>query len=1179
MRGAPGPCGPDARRALLAHPAPSPRAHPGEPSVTGSPTDAAPASSTSPATTERGALGFITGRPVAVTMIMVSLAVFGLVSFFKLRQDLLPEISYPTLTVRTTWEGAAPEDIEQRLSVRISEALSTLPGLVRTSSRSRAGVSDVLLEFDWNAEMTFAVQDVRERLDGVFLPDGAERPLILRYDPNLDPILRVGLVSRRGTGEDALTSLRWLAENRLERELEALEGVAAVEVRGGLEEEIRVVVDPDRLSAQNVAPAEIAARLAAENVNAAGGTLLEGSTEYIVRTVNEFRSVEELANLAIVRRGGATVRLSDLAEVSAGNKKREVVTRIAGSEAVELAIFREAGSNIVDLADRVKDKLFGTEQQRLAAEKQVDEGGGTTLAERKEASFLAHELRDDLEIALLSDQSTFIRQAVQDVQQAAVLGAGLAVVVIWIFLRRFAATAIIAVAIPLSVIVTFAPMYLAGVTLNIMSLGGLALGVGMLVDNAIVVLESITRCREEGDSLRRAAVRGTREVAGAVTASTLTTVSVFAPIVFVSGIAGQIFGDQALTVVTSLVVSLIVAILFIPMLASRRAFAGPGADDEAPEPAVAPPGLLEDLNWGPAHFLGSLLTLLGRCALWVLFAAARLLTWVVGGAAFVIGLLLKPFSWLFEAGWSVVDALYPRLLRGALLLWPVTLALAGLLLWDTQRRAGELGIELLPEIHQGEFTAFCQLDVGQPLAETDAALSALAARVAAMPEVDQTALVVGIEEDALSQDVEGPNTGRLTVKLKPGIAGAEAELAVSEAVRTLLASHPAMESVEIRRPTPFALDAPVSVEVKGYDLELLDRVAADVRRELETLPGLTDLRSSQRPGYPEVRVTFDRDKTLEYGLDLGQVATLVRDQVLGNVATRYTRGDDRIDVRVLAGPTHLGTLDDVLDLVVNPGADQPVPLSAVARVRQVDGPAEIRRVGSARAIVLDAETSRVDLGGLSADIDARLGSLAVPDGVTAELAGQRRELDSARRDLIMALVLAVFLVYVVMAAQFESLLQPLIILAAVPLAGIGAIAGLDLLGIPLSVVVFIGLIMLAGIVVNNAIVLVDRINQNRLRGLELNEAIVEAGRARLRPILMTTTTTALGLLPMTGWLTGVPVIGELGSGEGAELRAPMAVAVICGLVTSTLLTLVIVPTLYTLVARLEFTGRYRKASA
>ncbi|MHC4379197.1 MAG: efflux RND transporter permease subunit, partial [Planctomycetota bacterium] len=738
--------------------------------------------------------GFITGRPVAVTMIMVSLAVFGLVSFFKLRQDLLPEISYPTLTVRTTWEGAAPEDIEQRLSVRISESLSTLPGLVRTSSRSRAGVSDVLLEFDWNAEMTFAVQDVRERLDGVFLPDGAERPLILRYDPNLDPILRVGLVSKRGTGESALTSLRWLAENRLERELEALEGVAAVEVRGGLEEEIRVVVDPDRLAAQNVAPSEVAARLAAENVNAAGGTLLEGSTEYIVRTVNEFRSVEEIADLAIVRRGGATVRLSDLAEVTAGNKKREVVTRIAGSEAVELAIFREAGSNIVDLADRVKAKLFGTEQQQEAAKKQLEEGGGTTLAERREASYLSHELRDDLEIALLSDQSTFIRQAVQDVQQAAVLGAGFAVVVIWIFLRRFAATAIIAVAIPLSVIVTFAPMYLAGVTLNIMSLGGLALGVGMLVDNAIVVLESITRCREEGDNLRRAAVRGTREVAGAVTASTLTTVSVFAPIVFVSGIAGQIFGDQALTVVTSLVVSLIVAILFIPMLASRRALASGDANDVAPEPAAKPPGLLEDLRWGPAHFLGSLLTLVGRLALWVLFVVARVLGWVIGGVALVIGLLLKPFSLLFEAGWSVVDALYPRLLKGALVLWPVTLALAGLLLWDTQRRAGELGIELLPEIHQGEFTAFCQLDVGQPLAQTDEALSALAARVARMPEVEQTALVVGIEEDALSQDVEGPNTGRLTVKLKPEVTGAEAELAVSEAVREMLAAHPAMEA-------------------------------------------------------------------------------------------------------------------------------------------------------------------------------------------------------------------------------------------------------------------------------------------------------------------------------------------------------------------------------------------------
>ncbi len=506
-------------------------------------------------------LDFVTGRPVAISMAMLSLAVFGIVSFFKLRQDLLPEVSYPTLTVRTSWPGAAPEDVEQRISQRVSEALSTLNGLVRSSSSSRAGASDVLLEFDWGTPMTFAVQDVREKLDGVFLPDGVERPLILRYDPNLDPILRIGLTSKRQfEGEAAaieeLKALRWVAENRIERDLESLEGVAAVSVRGGLQEEIRVRLNPYQLAARQLDPSEVASRLAQENVNAAGGSLREGSTEYIVRTVNEFTDLEEIRDLSVARRGSAQVRLRDIAEIDAGYEKREVVTRIGGREAVELAIYREAGSNIVLLADRVREKLFGTPEQQAFVEKRAKEqaesgsASGDTFRDRQQGNFLAHELRQEVDLTLLSDQSVFIEDAVKDVRDAALIGAGLAVLVIWVFLRRLAPTVIIAISIPLSVVVTFAPMFLAGVSLNIMSLGGLALGVGMLVDNAIVVLESITRCREEGDRLRDAAIRGTREVAGAVTASTLTTISVFAPIVFVSGIAGQIFGDQALTVVT-----------------------------------------------------------------------------------------------------------------------------------------------------------------------------------------------------------------------------------------------------------------------------------------------------------------------------------------------------------------------------------------------------------------------------------------------------------------------------------------------------------------------------------------------------------------------------------------------------------------------------------------------------
>jgi HAE1 family hydrophobic/amphiphilic exporter-1 len=1114
------------------------------------------------------AKAFVVARPVAITMIVLSMAVFGVVSFFKLRQNLLPEISYPTLTVRTTWPGSAPEDVESRISVRVAEALGTLKGLVRSSSTSRAGVSDVLLEFDWGTQMSFAVQDVREKLDGVFLPDGVERPIILRYDPNLDPVLRIGLVSKQrfATPDEELIALRWLAENRIERELESIPGVAAVQVRGGLEEEIHVEVDPAELASRQLSLAQVSARLAQENINAAGGSLREGATEYIVRTVNEFEDLDEIENLALVRRGGATVRLADVATVTTTYKKREVTSRIDDRESVELAIFREAGADIVALARTVRERVFGTEQQQAAAAEMAEEGKEPrTMEDRARTAFLAYELRKDVDAQLLSDQSVFIAQAVKDVRDSAVVGAILAVIVIWLFLRRLSATGIIALSIPISIVVTFAPMYLAGVSLNIMSLGGLALGVGMLVDNAIVVLESITRCRDEGDDYRTAAVRGVKEVTGAVVSSTLTTVCVFAPIVFVEGVAGQIFGDQALTVVSALSVSLIVAVLFIPMLASRRWLAG--VPDESPVAPAAP--LSSGLVWRGAALVPSLLTFGGR----LVMRLVGLVAWLgalLGGALFRLGSLVTwPVAKLFEFLWSLLERSYRPVLAGALRVGPLVLALAVVLGVDAWRRLPRLGAELLPEIHQGEFTAFVQLDIGSPLAETDRVMRELGAQVRLLPGVASTALTVGIEQETLSQDVEGPHTARLSVRMEASAIGEESETALVARVRDLVTADPAVRTVDIRRPTLVALESPIAVEVRGHRLEALEEVSQEVLARLQGHPELRDVQSSLRAGFPEVRVTFDRDKTLEYGLDLSAVAKLVRDSVLGEIATRFTRGDERIDLRVLADEERLARLDDVLDLIVNPEAPVGVPLRAVADIRTVDGPAEIRRIGNSRAVVVRASRTDFDLGGTAASVERDLATMVVPDDVVVELAGQKREMEGATRSMLFALVLAIFLVYVVMATQFESLLQPLIVLLTVPLAAVGVVYTLEASAVPLSVVVFIGLILLAGIVVNNAIVLVDRINQNRERlgPGRLRESIVEACTVRLRPVLMTTGTTVLGLLPMTGWLDGLPIVQMLVSGEGAELRRPMAITVVAGLTFSTALTLIVIPCVYSLVTR------------
>lgn len=1149
-------------------------------------------------------LSFVATRPVAITMFFLALAVFGGVSAVNLPVDLLPEISYPTLTVRTSHPGAAPEDVEDRISERVQEALSTLPDLVRNTSISRAGYSDVLLEFGWGTNMTFAVQEVRDRLDGVFLPADADRPLILRYDPNLDPILRVGIGSvgeqEKGFDAETLIRLRWLAENRLERELEGIEGVAAVQVRGGLTEEVLISVDPNQLAAQNIELSAIGTRLAAENLNASSGQIREGSTDYLVRTLNEFRDVDEIKGLALERRGDAIIRIEDVAQVTRTFAERKVITKIGGAEAVEIAIYREAGANIVKVAADVRRMLVGSVEQQANAARLTAQGKTNkedlSRDERRQVAFLGWQLRKELSLEVLSDQSTFIAAAVKDVRDAAGLGAILAVLVIWVFLRQVSATFIIALAIPISVVVTFAPMFLMGVSLNIMSLGGLALGVGMLVDNAIVVLESITRCREEGDEAGLAAVRGVSEVSGAIVASTLTTVAVFAPIVFVHGIAGQIFGDQAVTVVSALLVSLLVAVLFIPMLGSRPMLAGDESRAKGFDwimnclrsvrrsPLRAPinlvvfcskflysfllVGLVPADDPKAVRLINSIMPLIGRILKLAVFWILRVVLLVGGVAGIAVSLLGLLRKITFDLAWTGLEAFYPRVLRFALAVPIVVLALVGVLAWGAWGRMGNLGLELLPEIHQGEFTAFVTLDDGTPIMESNRIFSELDREVRALDLVAGTALTVGVEPDTLTREIEGDHTARLSVRMHPDRASAEEEARLENRVRRILEGHPAVSSPPtFRRPTPFTLEAPIAVEIRGWDLEVLADVANRVQERLAAIPGLADVQTTVREGHPEAQVTFDRDKILEYGLDLGAVSDYVRDQVLGRVDTRLVEGDDRIDIRVRADRKLLSTVSDVSAMIVNPSADKPIHLRSLADIREVSGPAEIRRIGNSRAVLVTASSEGLDLGGVNEAIEASLAGLSYPETVSVEIGGQKRELEAGTQSLKMALLLAIFLVYVVMATQFESLVQPLVILLSVPLAGVGVIFALDHFAVPLSVVVFIGLILLAGIVVNNAIVLVDRVNQKVGEGLSQKEALVEAGHARLRPILMTTATTVLGLLPLTGWLASVPVIGAFGAGAGAELRSPMAITVISGLITSTLLTLVVIPVIYRLVVR------------
>jgi HAE1 family hydrophobic/amphiphilic exporter-1 len=1063
---------------------------------------------------------FAVTHPVTVWMSTIAAVVFGVVALGRLDLRLLPAIRYPSVTLQTEFPNTAPADVENLVTRPLEEAVGVVPGLRRVHSISQSGLSQITLEFGWGTDMDYASLDVREKVDLIQLPAEALPPVLLKYDPAQDPVLRIGL-----WGDASLARLRAVADEVLKREIESLQGVAAAKVSGGLEEEIRVEVDEDRLSALGVPIAAVAEALAQENVNASGGRLRDRNAEYVVRTLSRFASVDDIGEVTVGARDGRGVKLRDVAAITRTHRERTTITHVDGRESVEIAVYKEGDDNIVDMAAAVRRHL-----------------------ER-----VAELLPEGMEVAVLFDQSVFIAKAVGEVRDNALLGGLLAVLVLFVFLRELRSTLIIGVAIPISIVATFILMYGRGVSLNVMSLGGLALGVGMLVDNSIVVLEAIHRKREEDPGLSPAAAaeRGAAEVSGAVVASTLTTVAVFVPIVFVVvGVAGQIFRDQALTVTFSLLISLAVALTFTPMAV---AFGQGGGG----EPARGPASLRERMSaW--TRFAGGgrpasrrLRKTLLAAALFLPALLAAALTWLGGRLRAALLLLLSPLTTLFNATYPRLASGYVRLLGVALARRGVVLGFAVALAAGAALLAPGLGVELIPPMAQGEFTLGLELPEGTPLSRTDARVAAIERGLAGIEGIVRTASDVGVSREGdTSASRRKENRAEIHVRLDRADQQREAD--VLAGVRRVLAGYPDV-SMKVRRQSLFSFSAPVEVDVYGYNLEDLQRAADAVAASLAGVEGLRDVRLSMVPGSPEVRVAFDRDKLNRHGLSLGQVSQLVRDKVRGSVAGRIRERERHIDIRVMNGEEQRSTLQSVRDLIVAERGGVPIPLAAVATMSVEQGPSEIHRLGRKRAVIVSANLAGRDLGSVTRDVERRLRALSLPAGVTVAMGGQNEEMRASFRSLWLATLLAVFLVYLVMAAQFESFLHPLIIMFTVPLALTGAVYGLALTGTPISVIVVIGAIMLAGIVVNNGIVLVDRINQLR-RDRDLEAAVMQAGHERLRPILMTTATTVLGLLPMA-----------LGLGEGAELRAPLAITVIWGLTLATLLTLVVVPAAYALI--------------
>jgi HAE1 family hydrophobic/amphiphilic exporter-1 len=1062
-------------------------------------------------------------RPVTVFIFAVAAVVFGAVAFSNLAVNLLPDIAYPSLTIRTTYEGTAPVEIESLLTRPIENAVGVVNNVVRVTSSSRADVSEVTLEFAWATDMDFASLDVRDRLDRVRLPLEAEPPILLRFDPSLDPIMRVGL-----HGSDDLAQLRFMAEEDIKRALERIDGVAAAVVSGGLEEEIQVELDERKLTALGLSAGQVASRLAAENVNITGGSLRDGRTEYLVRTLNEFVRPEDMRSIVIERSGDAIIRLSDVARVFTGHKEREVITRINGDESVELAIYKEGGTNTVTVSDAVTQRL---------------------------AELRSEIARTDpaLRIDIITDQARYIRQAVREVLQTALFGGLLAVLVLYLFLRSVRNTLIISISIPVSVVATFFLMYVAGISLNIMSLGGLTLGVGLLVDNAIVVLEAVQRKQDDGLDVVEAARIGTSEVGRAITASTLTTICVFVPIVFVEGVAAQLFRDQALTVAFSLVVSLAVALTVIPMLASRRFAPEPsaaGASETSSQPAL--------LRW-----LGQGVFVVATGFLRTVLALAR----AIGR---ISGAVFTPILELFDHALAATAAIYSRaisaVLKRPLAVVGVTLGLllASLGLYRT------LGSELIPELVQGEFYADLELPPGSRLEITDRKLLDLTAAAGTIAGVNTVYTIAGTsnEQGGTAGELR-EYLGQITITLEPPVSRETEDAAMNRLRQAIDAENRALQAGEqlqaggrpalvarFGRPSYFSFKTAIEVEIRGFNLELLERLATEVVARMQAIEGLTDISASTEGGHPELQVRLDRDRLAAYGLGIDDVASVLRGMVQGNVATDITRTDRTIDIRVRAAERYRSSAEALANLTVTRIGATPIPLSAVAEVLEIEGPAEIRRADGTRVASISANLSDRDLGSVTADIRRVLEEMNWPSGYDWRLGGQEEEMATSFSSMRLAFGLAVFLVYLVMASQFESLLHPFVIMFSVPFAVIGVLATMWLFGVTVSVVSLIGFILLAGIAVNGAIVLVDYANQLRREGMGKLEALATAGSVRLRPILMTSATTIFGLLPMA-----------LGLGEGAELRTPMALTVIGGMLTSTLLTLLVVPAVYAVLDR------------
>jgi HAE1 family hydrophobic/amphiphilic exporter-1 len=1065
-------------------------------------------------------------------MLFLAIILLGIISYVRLPIDLLPDVSYPRLVVFTSYPDVAPAEVERLVTRPVEAQAAAVPGTERITSVSREGVSLVTLRFTWGTDMDFAMLNLRERMDNIWenLPESAERPRILQVDPQSEPVMTLSVAG----GED-LWRTKELAETVFRRRLEQLDGIAQAAVTGGLTREIQVEVDPRRVEAYGLTLAQVANALAQANITAPGGTIMQGRYRYPLRTLGEFQTVDEIEDVVVARQSGPSgagepggqgagtfrlVRVRDIGRVVDGYADRDNIARYSGHEAVGLLVFKEAGANTVAVAENVETVL---EQLRIEF--------------------------PEIAVDVAYSQAGFISDSISNVVQALVFGGLLAFLVLFLFLRDTRYPFAIATAIPISVVGTFALMEASGVSLNIMSLGGLALGVGMLVDNSIVVLENVFRHRELGLGPLEAAALGAEEVQGAITASTLTTISVFGPIIYVEGVAGELFGDLSLAVAFSLLASLLVALTLLPSIAARFAAQGGHAEIPPMPGGPDPSGFWSRVVWVG----GGIRAFPWRILAGMLGVIWQLLTFWWTSFGNVLGRLTGPFLDAFDRLFARFAERYHEILDWSLDHRVVVLGLSGLALAGSLVLAAALPRDLLPDVDQGAFDVSIFLDEGTGLDATAAVAERVEASLLNDEGVEAVFGRIGRDVRAYAEGEEesGLNTARFQVRLRPGYSAEE----VLDRLRVVADSFPS-GTLAFLTGGATALgailggsEADVSVRIRGEDLDLLFGRAREVHERLSELPSLGNVRIGTDEGTPQVEVEILRDEAARYGIEPGTVSDAVDRAMRGAIATDYVDFDRKIPV-VVRYPQELRYSMETLEGIRVQG----VPIRELVVIREAVGPAEVHREEQGRVIPVYADVISGGLDQAILEINAALADYPPTREVRMDVGGENEEMRRSFRDLAFAFGLALVLVYMILAAQFESFAHPFTIITAVPLALVGAVLALIISGEGLNTMSLIGVVILVGIVVNDAIVKVDFINQMRATGRGLREAILEAGRVRLRPILMTTVTTVLGLTPMA-----------MGIGRGADLRAPLAIAVIGGLTVATLLTLIVVPVVYSVI--------------